>query len=95
MKKAYIAGKITGLTKAEYFKKFIDAKKEVQHLGYKVLNPIEIVPQGIDYEDQMTICMSLVEIADCLFMIDNWLESNGAKREHTEAMKKGKRIYYL
>jgi hypothetical protein len=95
MTKAYIAGKITGLTKEEYLRKFNKAKEEVQGWGYKVLSPVEIVPEDLEYEDQMRICFALVDISDCIFMLENWEESNGAILEHLEAIKKGKRIYYL
>jgi len=93
-KKVYIAGKISGLPKGEYMGRFEDVEFTLTIRGHKALNPCKIVPQHLDYEDQMAICMRLVEIADVVFMLDNWKDSNGAKREHAHAEALGKQILY-
>lgn len=92
--KVYIAGKITGLPPTVFKRRFGVAERVLAEQGFKPLNPVHIVPQNLDYEDQMAICMRLVEIADVVYMLENWLESNGAKREHAYAMSLGKRIIY-
>lgn len=92
--KIYIAGKITGLPRPIYERRFATAEKALKAQGHKTLNPVSIVPQNLEYEDQMSICMRLVEIADVLYMLDNWTQSSGAKREHEYAMSLGKRIIY-
>lgn len=94
MKKVYIAGKITGLEVKDYMHKFGTVEEVLMLQGHKVLNPTRIVPQNLEYEDQMAICMRLVEVADVVYMLDNWKASNGARREHAHAMALDKRIVY-
>jgi predicted adenine nucleotide alpha hydrolase (AANH) superfamily ATPase len=93
-KKVYIAGKISGLEPEEYKLNFKAAADRLAVDGHKILNPCAIVPQDLDYEDQMAICMRLVEIADVVFMLENWRRSNGARREHAHAVILGKQIVY-
>ena len=93
-KKAYIAGKISGLAIEEYYGRFGQAESIVEDMGYTVLNPLKIVPHWLDYEDQMSICLTLVDICDVVYMQSNWWNSSGAKREHDKAIEIGKQIIY-
>ena len=93
-KKAYIAGKISGLAIEEYYGRFGQAESIVEDMGYSAINPLKIVPQWLEYEDQMSICITLVDISDVVYMINNWWDSSGAKREHTRALELGKTIVY-
>jgi hypothetical protein len=92
--KVYIAGKITGLPIPIYSSRFNCAEDALRAHGYRTLNPIRIVPQDLDYEDQMEICLKLVQVADIIYMLENWEQSNGAKREHAYAATLGKRVVY-
>lgn len=74
----YLSGKITGnpIAEAEF-----GAQKEklVKH-GHVVLNPAEL-PHGMLPGDYMRICLSMIDVADLVMMLDNWQSSPGAKLE--------------
>ena len=89
--KIYIAGKITG--DENYRAKFKAAEDSFTSYGNIVLNPAEL-PEGMGYEDYMTICYAMIEVADHVWFLKDWIESPGAKREHEYALRAGKEISY-
>jgi hypothetical protein len=94
MKKAYIAGKITG--DPQYRTKFATAVRMLEAKGYAVMSPA-IMPDGFEYEDYMTICFAMLEACrgGICFMLPDWKDSPGAQREHQRAQEMGMAIIYL
>ena len=88
---AYVAGKINGLP--NYKENFNRAVKELQDLGYIVMNPADL-PEGMPYEKYLPICLSMLEASDVLYMLDNWTDSKGASVEHSYGVAQGKEIHY-
>lgn len=82
MKYCYIAGKITGLPIEVYTKLFEEAKKEVITLGYEPLSPIEL-PHEHDksWESYMKESMQAMLNCKAIYLIENWIDSEGAKIE--------------
>lgn len=89
--KIYIAGKITGLK--NYKELFNKAEEQLQAKGYLVMNPA-ILPVGFEWLEYMTICYKMIDVCDEIYMLNNWMDSDGAKAEHYYARKKGKKISY-
>lgn len=90
--KAYISGKVTGLN--DYREKFAEAENMLKE-DYDILNPIKVVdtlPENTPYEDIMSIAFAMIDICDCIYVMDNWRESPGAIRELNYACSKAKRI---
>lgn len=77
-KKVYIAGKISG--DPEYREKFAEAKRLLEEMGRVVLNPAEL-PEGMQPADYMRICFAMIESADEVCFIEDWVNSKGAKLE--------------
>lgn len=97
MSRIYISGKITGLEKSEYMKKFAKAQLELISCGYSVINPAAVnsmLPEDTTYEEYMRMSMTMLEMCDGIYMLDNWKDSPGACREHAVAKLKGKKIIY-
>lgn len=93
MQTVYIAGKITGLR--DYEDKFEDAVRKLWEIGYtRILNPC-CLPPNLEYEQYMTICFTMIDVADEVWFLDNWQESEGARREHDYALEKNKVIRYF
>jgi hypothetical protein len=96
--KIYIAGKITGELPYHYRHKFGYAATKLRAEGYKVINPVELNGElsqfGFDYEDMMRICFAAIDTCDAVYMLSDWSESPGARREHEYAINSGKEIIY-
>lgn len=88
----YIAGPITGMPELNK-PAFMIAEKALKDAGYIVLNPA-CLPEGLPPEKYMPICLSMVEAADCVYMLKGWKTSRGASIEHNFATYQGKKIYF-
>ena len=86
--KIYIAGKVRGLK--NYKEVF---KKELQNKGHITLNPAEL-PEGLHWTDYMKICIPMLEVAEAIYLLNNWRDSTGAKVEKAYAECQGKEIIY-
>lgn len=87
--KIYLSGKITG--DANYRQKFGSMEEELLSYGYVVFNPA-ILPDGFKYEDYMDLDLLILSRCDAIFLMRDWRNSHGAKREYEEAKRLGLRI---
>lgn len=96
--KVYIAGKITGEMPIPVQYKFGYASTKLKEKGHKVINPVllndTLRKSGFDYEDMMAICFRAIDICDAVYMLSDWHNSPGARREHEYAINSGKEIIY-
>lgn len=76
--KIYIAGKITG--DPDYRAKFADAQRQIEAQGHIVLNPATL-PEGMKPKDYMRICFAMIDVADEVWFLPRWAESEGAAIE--------------
>lgn len=80
--KVYIAGKVTGLEKAEIFKKFYESGKQLKEQGYTVISPAVLaLNEGFDHSDYMHICYAMIDVCDAVYMQKDWQQSKGARME--------------
>jgi len=91
MKKIYIAGKITGLP--NYKEKFAKVEKALIKKGHLVMNP-SILPEGFPWEIYMPICYAMIDACDTVCMLDNWMDSKGARQEYIYAKCNGKTVMF-
>lgn len=91
----YLSGKITG--DPDYREKFRKAAERLQarHPDAWIINPAENLPDGCPYWAYMRICLAQVEACDAIFMLDDWLHSQGAAMEVEAAKKMGKQVCYF
>lgn len=89
--KVYVAGKITGLD--NFKEEFGKAEEYVKGIGAVPMNPANL-SKGFTWEEYMHVCYAMIDICDAVFMINNWVDSEGAQREHAYAMSKGKLVFY-
>lgn len=96
--KIYVAGKITGKPPYQYVSEFRHAASVLKIRGHKVINPVtlndSLAAQEFGYEDMMALCFAAIDVCDAIFMLEDWHDSPGARREHEYALNKGKRIIY-
>lgn len=88
----YIAGKMTGLPDKGRAK-FAAAAKTLRDKGHIVLNPADL-PVGMPSGSYMPICLAMVGVADAVYALENWLDSNGARVEVQYARYQGKAVIY-
>ena len=84
MKKCYIAGKITGTN--DFKERFKDAEWEVTLMGMIAVNPTTL-PHNHDKEWQsyMKECIAELVKCDAVYMLQGWLNSDGARLERSIA----------
>ena len=87
--KVYLSGKITGDT--GYRQKFEAVQNELTSYGYVVFNPA-VLPDGFEYEDYMSLDLLILSRCDAIYLLRDWKNSPGAKRELEEAKRLGLQI---
>ena len=93
----YISGKISGRPKEEYMKQFADAEKKLTEQGYTVINPARVnaeMPESTSYNGYMSMSKTMLEQADCIYLMSGWELSNGANLEFQWALNKGMMIMF-
>ena len=78
--RVYLAGKITG--DGDYVSKFERAKEKLQREGFIVLNPA-VLPSGMSNSDYMRICLAMIDVADKVAFLPDFLDSPRALVEFT------------
>lgn len=89
-KTVYIGGAITGVPK--YWEDFERVADQLTSWGYMVLTP-STLPQGMDKAQYMRICFAMIDSADAVLFLPNWLHSGGATLEQTYCHYIGKPNY--
>ena len=51
-----------------------------------------MLPEGMEPGDYMRICFSMIDCADVVVLLPDWVESAGAKLERAYAEKIGKEV---
>ena len=87
--KVYLSGMITG--DSNYRQKFKAMAEELLSYGYVVFNPA-VLRDGFDYEDYMDFDLLILSRCDAIFLMRDWKNSPGAKRECEEAKRLGLQI---
>lgn len=109
--KVYISGKIgEDIPSQETLKKFADAEKKLQALGYETFNPTTS-GYGLKAEDNCKFChekgietnwytevmnLDLLKLSHCdaIYMLKDWVHSKGAMAEFVYAKALGKKFLF-
>lgn len=85
-KRIYLAGRVTGLEEKSTRKKFEMWEHYLEYLGFEVVNPMRIVPEGSNWTDAMRICIHYLSLCNYLALIPGWEISRGARAEYEFAI---------
>lgn len=94
-KTIYIAGRISG--EADYGKKEFATAEKLLKARFKditILNPT-VLPENLAYDKAINISSAMLREADCIYFLDNWGKSKGAKYEMELAKVLDKKIEYI
>ena len=97
--KAYISGKMTGLSEDQIWNNFRKVEEFLVKTGAEsVMNPaVTYAMQKFDafsYEDWLHVDFAMLDACDAVFLLPNWETSMGAKREIAYAYKHKKLIFF-
>jgi len=55
-----------------------------------------VLPESdsITQEQYLHICFAMIDVCDAVFLLPDWIDSAGAKKEKEYAEKSGKKIIY-
>ena len=85
--RVYISGKITGTI--DFMKRFARAEEKLESRGYAVLNPAKAnsyMPEDTTWDEYMKVSLTLLQMADAIYMLDGWEDSKGARQEYNTAV---------
>ena len=92
----YISGGITDVP--GYMEHFEKAEKLLTgYFSNRVVNPAKVLaklPAGTSWQEYMDASMEMLKTCNCIYMLDGWQESKGAKLEHSYAKDSNYEIYY-
>lgn len=96
--KVFVAGKISGISKAKVLTKFKKAKKKLLKQNHEVLIPT-ILPsekelKSFTHEDYLHICQGMIDVCDAVYMLKDWQSSTEAREERSYALEWRKVILY-
>lgn len=95
-KTIYISGKITGLPEQQARDNFAYAEQLLRREGWEVINPfdIDLKEKEKTWANFMLADIEALIPCDAIFMLKDWMDSNGAYIEHAFARAMEKEIYY-
>ncbi len=85
-RRIYLAGRVTGLNRKRVEKTFCEAQEYFQHMGFEVINPMRIVPEGSSWGDAMRMCIHYLSFCSYIAMLPGWEKSKGARIEYQLAV---------
>ncbi len=94
--RVYIAGKITGMDKAESKAMFDVAKDILNDNDYNAISPFDVCEENPEkhWSDYMGECHSELLRCNAIVMLPNWYDSRGARIEYAVAREMGMQVVF-
>lgn len=94
--RVYIAGKISGMDKAEAIELFEVAQLVIEVQGHEAVNPFEVSEESPrkEWHDYMGECHRALLMCQAVLMLPNWHNSRGARIEYAVAREMGIPVYF-
>lgn len=98
--KIYLSGKMTGLKPRQIKKNFKRAEEKILMLfgDASIMNPAVTFymdsTKDFSYLDWLKINFAMIDACDAVFLLPNWVDSEGAKKEIVYAYSHNKKVFY-
>lgn len=93
--KVYISGKITGLNFEQTRAKFQASSDLIESIGMIPVNPMENgLPDNATWEQHMLRDIEMLMGCQAIFMLDDWMDSRGARIEKFIAEQRNMLIFF-
>jgi hypothetical protein len=89
--KVYIADPITGTD--DFKERFEEAEKYLRDQGALPMHSAGL-PQGYSWSDYLRICFRMIDVCEAVYFLNNYSESEGARREFAYAARNNKQLLY-
>lgn len=83
--KCFISGKVTGMRYDIAQRAFQSAEDKLKHIGYKPVNPTKLCKPYWGWRRCMIVCLWNLLWCSHITMLDNWVDSRGARIENKVA----------
>jgi hypothetical protein len=93
-KKAYIAGKMSGLSQEQVQEKFQRATTNLSQQGYNVVTSVTNHIDSSSWEDTMRHSIKAMLDCDEVHLLPCWQDSRGAQLERDIAIRLGMNVVY-
>jgi hypothetical protein len=80
--KVFISGKVSGEDYHKAYRKFANTERELESIGFKVVNPMVICNQQWSWLRCMIVCIRHLLSCHCIYQLSNWQQSRGARIEN-------------
>lgn len=90
--KVFISGKVSGMPYLVAYGMFANTDRILSKMGYKVVNPCCLCKKDWSWLRCMMVCLWNLVWCDCIYQLDNWQESRGARIEYKWAKWLGKQV---
>lgn len=80
--KVFISGKVSGEDYYAALRKFCDAEKHLEKIGYNVINPMMLCRREWSWLRCMIVCIRHLLSCHCIYQLSNWQQSRGARIEN-------------
>ena len=90
--KIFVSGKISGEDYYMAYRKFSDAEKHLESLGYKVVNPMVLCKKHWSWLRCMAVCLWHLVGCKGIYQLPDWRLSRGARIEYRIAKLLNKNI---
>lgn len=93
--RTYISGRISGLDFDDVIKNFKSAYDLLQSVGLQPVNPLDNgLSRNETWEKHMIRDIEILLSCDAILMLDDWIDSRGARIEKVIAQEAGLRVLY-
>jgi len=93
--KIYISGKITGLPLSEVRQCFDAAAAFLNEIGFEAVNPLNNgLKESACWKDHMAAGIRMLLDCEAIYMMDNWMDSQGASIEYDIANRLNMDVWF-